>query len=141
MSPNQHSDGGNPVSTILKDLKYTKEHEWARQDGSEWTVGLTDYAQGELGDVVFVELPEVGATVETGKSFGTVEAVKTVSDMYAPVSGTVTAVNEQLKTDPGVVNRDAYGEGWFVRIRPSGPGAGKDLLDAAAYGAIIGQQP
>ncbi len=127
------------MSTILKELRYTKEHEWARREGGEWVVGLTDYAQGELGDGGFVELPTVGAEVTAGKSFGTVEAVKTVSDMYAPVSGTVTAVNEALAGDPGVVNRDAYGGGWFVRIKPRSEAEGKELLDAAAYGALIGQ--
>jgi glycine cleavage system H protein len=129
------------VSTIQKDLRYTKEHEWARLDGGEWVVGLTDYAQGELGDVVFVDLPKVGAAVEAGKSFCTVEAVKTVSDMYAPVSGVITAVNEALANDPGAVNREAYGAGWMVKIKPSSPDAGKDLMDAAAYGALIGQTP
>ncbi|MBI5838319.1 MAG: glycine cleavage system protein GcvH [Candidatus Eisenbacteria bacterium] len=127
------------MSTIRQELKYTKEHEWARLEGGEWVVGLTDYAQGELGDVVFVELPKVGAEVVAGATFGTVEAVKTVSDMYAPVSGTITAVNEALGADPGVVNRDAYGDGWFVKIRPSGPDQGKDLLEAKAYAALIGQ--
>jgi glycine cleavage system H protein len=126
------------VSKIEKDLRYTREHEWARAEGDEWVVGLTDYAQGELGDVVFVELPKVGTAVEAGKTFCTVEAVKTVSDMYAPVSGVISAVNQALADDPAAINRDAYGAGWMVRIKAA-PGAGKELLDAAAYGALIGQ--
>jgi glycine cleavage system H protein len=125
------------LSTIQKEIMYTKEHEWARQDGEDWVVGITDYAQGELGDVVFVELPEAGKSVAVGDSFGTVEAVKTVSDLYAPLAGTIKAVNEAVKNDPTVVNRDPYGEGWLVRIHASGAPAG--LLDAAAYASLIGQ--
>jgi len=126
------------VSTIQKELKYTREHEWAGEAGGEWTVGITDYAQGELGDVVFVELPAQGRELKAGESFGTIEAVKTVSDMYAPVGGTVTAVNEALKDDPGLLNREPYGGGWIVKIK-AGAGAGADLLDAAGYAALIGQ--
>ena len=126
------------MSTIQKDLKYTREHEWASESGGVWTVGVTDYAQGELGDVVFVELPEKGRALKAGESFGTIEAVKTVSDMYAPVSGTVTEVNEALRDDPGLLNRDPYAGGWIVRIQASA-GAGGELLDAPAYAALIGQ--
>ena len=125
------------MSTIQNDLMYTKEHEWARQEGAEWVIGITDYAQGELGDVVFVELPEPGKVLGEGDSFGTVEAVKTVSDLYAPLAGKVKAVNEKVKSDPTAVNRDPYGEGWLVRIEASGAPAG--LLDAAAYASLIGQ--
>lgn len=125
------------MSTIQKELRYTKEHEWAREDGSDWVIGITDYAQGELGDVVYVELPEVGRTVAEGDTFGTIEAVKTVSDLFAPVAGTVTAVNTAIKDDPSSVNRDPYGVGWLIRIKPSGAPAG--MLDAAAYANLIGQ--
>ena len=125
------------MSTIQKELMYTKEHEWARQDGDDWVVGITDYAQGELGDVVFVELPEAGKAVSVGESFGTVEAVKTVSDLYSPLAGTIKAVNEAVKNDPTVVNRDPYGEGWLVRIHAAAAPLG--LLDAAAYASLIGQ--
>ncbi len=123
----------------MDSLRYTKEHEWARQEGGEVVVGITDFAQGELGDVVFVELPVVGRALKVGESFGTVEAVKTVSDLYAPLAGTVTAVNEALSADPGAVNRDAYGEGWMVRIRPDDPSAVGSMLDAAAYRNLVGQ--
>ena len=126
------------MSKIEKDLRYTRQHEWAREEGGEWTIGISDYAQGELGDVVFVELPEVGRELEAGQSFGTVEAVKTVSDLYAPVSGTVTAVNDQVKNDPAVVNREPYGGGWMIKIRARGPATG-ELLDAAGYAGLIGQ--
>ena len=125
------------MSTIQKDLRYTKEHEWAREDGGDWVIGITDYAQGELGDVVYVELPEAGRTVAEGDTFGTIEAVKTVSDLFAPVAGTVTAVNTAIKDDPSSVNRDPYGDGWLIKIKPSGAPAA--LLDASAYANLIGQ--
>lgn len=122
-----------------EDLKYTKDHEWIKVDGSIGTVGITEYAQGELGDVVFVELPKVGAQVVQGKTFGTIEAVKAVSDLYAPVSGEVTEVNASLSTAPESVNKDPYGGGWMVKIRLAKPAEAAGLLDAAAYRSLIGQ--
>lgn len=120
-------------------LKYTKDHEWVRVEGAVGVVGVTDFAQGELGDVVFVDLPKVGATVTQGKSFGTIEAVKAVSDLYAPVSGTVAEVNPAIAATPEAVNKDPYGTGWMVKITLSNPSEAAGLLDAAAYGAVIGK--
>lgn len=122
---------------IPEDLKYTEEHEWVAVDGDIATVGITDYAQGELGDLVFVELPEVGTDVEQSSAFGTVEAVKAVSDLFAPVSGSVTETNEALADDPEVVNKDPYGDGWMIKIKLSDPSQLDSLLDAAAYKELI----
>jgi glycine cleavage system H protein len=116
-----------------KDLKYTASHEWARIEGGMATVGITDFAQGELGDIVFVELPAVGAKVNMAKPFGTVEAVKAVSDLNAPLSGEVTAVNGDLQGTPDAVNKDAYGKGWMVKIKLSDPAEAAKLMDADAY--------
>ncbi len=116
-----------------QDLKYTASHEWARIEGGTATVGITDFAQGELGDIVFVELPAVGAKVSMNKPFGTVEAVKAVSDLNAPLSGEVTAVNGDLQGSPDAVNKDAYGKGWMVKIKLSDPSEAAKLMDAAAY--------
>ncbi|MRR10087.1 glycine cleavage system protein GcvH [bacterium] len=116
-----------------KDLKYTASHEWARIEGGTATVGITDFAQGELGDIVFVELPAVGTKVSMAKPFGTVEAVKAVSDLNAPVSGEVTAVNGDLQGAPDAVNKDAYGKGWMVKIKLSDPAEAAKLMDADAY--------
>lgn len=121
------------------DLKYTKEHEWARLEGDVATVGITDFAQEQLSDVVFVELPEVGRAVQQMEAFGTVEAVKTVSDLFAPVSGEIVAVNEGLRDDPGVMNRSPYGDGWIVQIRLSNPAELDRLLDADAYDAVVSE--
>src|SRR5579872_1478579 len=112
------------------DLKYTKEHEWLKLDGKSATVGITDYAQQSLGDIVFVELPKAGAQVEKGKSFGTVESVKSVSEIYAPVSGKVVAVNEALSTAPEKINSDAHGS-WFIKIEVKNPSEASGLLSAA----------
>ncbi len=120
-------------------LKYTKDHEWVQVDGTTGTIGITEYAQGELGDVVFVELPKVGTAVGQGKTFGTIEAVKAVSDLYAPVSGEVTEVNPGLAANPETVNKDPYGAGWMVKIRLSTPAELSTLLDADAYRALIGK--
>ncbi len=117
-----------------QDLKYTKEHEWLRQNGKEGTVGITHFAQEQLGDVVFVELPQVGRQVKAGEVFGVVESVKTVSDLYSPVAGRITRVNERLLDDPALVNADPYGEGWIVAIEIESEG---DLLTAAGYQALI----
>ena len=123
------------MSLVPDGLNYTKDHEWAKLEGGTATVGVTDHAQRELGDIVFVELPKVGAKVEAGQSFGTIEAVKTVAELYSPVSGAVTEVNSALSGDAGVINQDPYGKGWIVKIKVDKlPG---DLLDAAGYKAII----
>jgi glycine cleavage system H protein len=124
---------------LPENLKYTKDHEWIRVEGTTGTVGITDHAQGELGDVVFVELPAAGKGVKQGESFGTIEAVKAVSDLYAPVSGSVTEVNPELNGTPELVNKDPYGKGWMVKITLSNPDELKTLLDAAAYSAMVGK--
>jgi glycine cleavage system H protein len=127
------------MSNVPQDLRYTKEHEYVKAAGQGvYTVGITDFAQGELGDVVFVELPQVGATLEQGASFGTIEAVKAVSDLYAPVSGEVVEVNGALDANPASVNSDPYGEGWMIRMRVSDASQVDALMDAAAYEALIG---
>jgi glycine cleavage system H protein len=118
---------------VRDDLRYTRDHEWVRVEQGEGVVGVTDFAQESLGDVVFVELPAVGATVEQGKAFGVVESNKSVSDLFAPVSGTVVGVNEALKEHPEAVNQDPYGAGWIVRIALADVGQIVGLLDAAAY--------
>ena len=118
------------------DLKYTKDHEWIRIAGDTAGIGITDYAQQQLGDVVFVELPAVGTRLSRGAAFGVIESVKAVSDLYAPLSGEVIAINEALTSRPELVNEDCYGEGWMLVIRPSGdPTAG--LLDAAGYAKFV----
>ena len=118
-------------------LKYTKDHEWAHVDGDVVTVGITDYAQGELGDIVFVELPNPGDSVSQNDTFGTIEAVKAVSDLYAPVSGEVVAINEALDGNPEVINSDPYGDGWMIRIRISDPAELAELLDQAGYKELL----
>jgi glycine cleavage system H protein len=122
---------------IPKNLKYSEDHEWVRVEGDEAIIGITDFAQSELGDVVFLELPIVGDEVAQGEAFGTVEAVKTVSDMLSPVSGEVIAVNETLNDSPEDVNKDPY-ESWLVRVRMSDPSETDSLMDADAYEAFIG---
>ena len=128
------------MSSIPAELRYTKDHEYVRSgaDGIV-TVGITDYAQGELGDVVFLSLPKVGDAVTAHQAFGTIEAVKAVSELFSPVTGQVADVNGALEGDPAAVNRDPYGEGWMVRLRPSNPAELSQLLDAAAYKAHIGE--
>jgi glycine cleavage system H protein len=118
---------------IPEDLKYTAEHEWVRSEGSRVRVGITHYAQDALGDIVFVSLPEVGATVTAGQSFGEVESTKSVSEIYAPIAGEVVARNEALQSRPELVNADPYGEGWIVEVAPADAGSVDGLLDAAAY--------
>ena len=117
-------------------LKYTKEHEWVKVDGNTATVGITDYAQGELGDIVFVELPNVGEEFTQMKPFGTIEAVKAVSDMYAPISGKVLEINSALDDDPTVINRDPYGEGWIIKLEITSKDELEQLLDADDYKVI-----
>lgn len=119
------------------DLKYTEEHEWLRVEGDAVEIGITDYAQGELGDIVFVELPAVGDKIERGDSFGTIEAVKAVSDLYAPVSGKVTETNAGLEDDPTVINRDPYGDGWMIKVELSDSSEIEKLLSADAYKGSI----
>ena len=114
------------------DLKYTKEHEWVRLSGSEARVGITDYAQKQLGDVVYLELPDVGRTVKQGEVFGTIESVKAVSELYAPVSGEVTEVNSALTSKPEAVNKDPHGS-WMIAVRIADPGEAAALLDAVKY--------
>jgi glycine cleavage system H protein len=119
---------------IPNDLLYTKDHEWVRIEGDAAVVGITDFAQGELGDVVFVQLPEKGARISQGQSLGTIEAVKAVADIYSPLSGEVIAVNAALNDKPELMNLDPYGQGWVAKIKPSNLAAEKaGLLDAAAY--------
>lgn len=118
-------------------VKYTKEHEWIRVEGEEAVVGITDYAQSQLGDIVFVECETVGDALEAGETFGTVEAVKTVSDLYLPVAGEVLEFNEELEGEPELVNKDPYGKGWIVKIKISDETELDGLLNADAYKAII----
>jgi len=123
---------------IPSELKYTKDHEWIKVDGDVATVGITDFAQGELGDIVYVEVETVDETLEKEEVFGTVEAVKTVSDLFLPVSGEIIEFNESLEEEPEKVNEDPYGEGWMIRIRMSDPSELEDLLDADAYKEVVG---
>jgi glycine cleavage system H protein len=118
------------------ELKYTKDHEWVRPEGDEAAVGITDFAQRQLGDVVFVELPEVGRTLKQGEVFGTIESVKAVSELFSPVSGEVTAVNAELASHPESVNGKPH-ETWMIRIRPSDQAEASSLLDAAAYMELV----
>jgi glycine cleavage system H protein len=122
------------------DLRYTKDHEWLRLESNEGIVGITDFAQDALGDVVFVELPAVGATLTQGQTFGVVESNKTVSDLFAPVSGRVVAVNQGLRDEPERVNRDPYGEGWMIRLALARREETDALLDAAAYHALVASE-
>ena len=122
------------------DLHYTKEHEWLRLEGNDGLIGITDFAQDALGDVVFVELPTVGATLSQGQTFGVVESNKTVSDLFAPVSGRVTAVNHVLRDEPERVNGDPYGDGWMIRIALARREDADALLDAGAYRAFVASE-
>jgi glycine cleavage system H protein len=123
--------------SVPEELQYTKSHEWVRTEGDTATIGITDHAQDELGDVVFVELPEVGTTFDAGDSFGTVESVKAVSDLYTPVGGEVVEVNETLNDQPEMINEDPYGEGWIVKLSTSGEG---DLLSASDYEQFLEEE-
>lgn len=114
-------------------LKYAKSDEWLNLEGDEATIGISDYAQDALNDIVFVELPEVGATLTKGDSFGVVESVKAASDVYIPVSGTVTAVNEALQDEPELINSDPYGKGWLIKVKVTDASGAADLMDSAAY--------
>jgi glycine cleavage system H protein len=123
--------------SVPEELQYTKSHEWVRTEGDTATIGITDHAQDELGDVVFVELPEVGTTFDAGDSFGTVESVKAVSDLYTPVGGEVVEVNEALNDQPEKINEDPYGEGWIVKLSVSDEG---DLLSASDYEQFLEEE-
>jgi glycine cleavage system H protein len=125
------------MSKVPADLKYTKEHEWAKIEGDRARIGITAFAQEQLGDVVFVELPKVGAKVSGMKTFGVVESVKAVSDLYAPLSGEVVEVNGELPTKPETVNSDPYGAGWMIVIKMSAPAETDGLLTAAQYEQLI----
>lgn len=123
---------------IPADLKYTKDHEWLRLEGDTGVIGVTDFAQGELGDIVFIEVETIGEDLDREATFGTIEAVKTVSDMFMPVAGEVIEFNEGLAENPEKVNQDPYGEGWIVKIKITDAAQVKDLLDAAQYKELIG---
>lgn len=122
---------------IPSDLKYTKDHEWIRIEGNTGTIGITEFAQKELGDIVFVEVETVGETLEVGETFGTIEAVKTVSDLFMPIAATVDAFNEALTNTPELINQDPYGDGWIVKVSFDANADLSELLDAEAYSALI----
>jgi glycine cleavage system H protein len=127
------------VSEIPKDLLYTEDHEYLKGSGDTVYIGITDYAQGELGDIVFVELPKVGATFKKHDVFGTVEAVKAVSELYSPVSGTITAINDKLEKEPALVNNSPYGDGWMIQMKLSQPAEKDGMLKADAYAKHLGK--
>jgi glycine cleavage system H protein len=126
------------MMNVPADLRYSKDHEWLRIEGDFATIGITDFAQGELGDIVFVDIPTEGETMDAEEVFGSVEAVKTVSDLYLPVGGEIVEVNPDLDGAPETVNSDAYGAGWMVKIKMSDPSEADALMDATAYAALIG---
>jgi len=121
-------------------VRYMKSHEWARKDGDEIVVGITDYAQSTLSDIVYVELPEAGDTLAKGEQFGVVESVKAAADVYLPMGGEVVAINEELEDTPETVNEDAFGKGWMVRIKPSDPDEWDTLLDTAGYQKVVEEE-
>ena len=123
---------------IPSNLKYTSDHEWVSMEDGVATIGVTDFAQSELGDIVFVEFPEVGDSFEIGETFGTIEAVKTVADLFMPVSGEIVAINEVLDVDPAKVNSDPYGDGWLVKIKLSNSDEGDELMSFTSYEEMIG---
>ncbi|MDR1793648.1 MAG: glycine cleavage system protein GcvH [Bacteroidales bacterium] len=124
---------------VLENLRYTKDHEWIRVEGENAYVGVTDFAQHELGDIVYVDVPSVGSSLEREEVFGSIEAVKTVSDMFMPVGGEVLESNVALDTDPALINKDAYGEGWIIKVKIANPAELNELLDAAQYQQLLGQ--
>ena len=123
--------------SLPQDLKYTKEHEWVKVDGVTATIGITDHAQGELGDIIFVEFPDIDQEIEKDEPFGTIEAVKTVADLFAPISGTVTEINEDLEDSPESVNSDPYGEGWIVKVSIGDAGELDELMTSEQYDELI----
>lgn len=124
--------------SIPANLKYTKDHEWVSIEGDVATIGITDFAQSELGDIVYVEIETVGETLDQEEVFGSVEAVKTVSDLFMPVSGEIIAFNDALESNPEAVNKDPYGEGWMIKVKMNKPEEATSLLDAAGYKSVIG---
>src|SRR5919199_4206719 len=128
------------MANIPEDLHYSKDHEWIRVEGDAGTVGITDHAQHSLGDVVYVELPKIGERVAAGESFGSVESVKAVSELFSPVSGEVTEVNETLNDEPEKVNADPYGAAWMIKVRMSSPGEVDKLMNAAEYEDYVASQ-
>ena len=124
---------------IPDDLLYSKDHEWIKLDGDIAVIGITDYAQGELGDIVFVELPSVGSKAESMQPFGTIEAVKAVSDLVSPFTGEVVEINDMLENDAGIVNSDPYGDGWMIKVKVNNKDELNQLIDAAAYKELVGQ--
>ena len=128
------------MTTYPTDLRYTPDHEWVRAQGNAWRVGITQFAVDQLGDITLVDLPKPGDLVTKGQRFGTIESVKSVSDLYAPVSGKIVAVNAQLKDAPELVNSEPYGNGWMVELEPTEKGELDDLLDPAAYGKHVAAQ-
>lgn len=123
--------------SLPQDLKYTKEHEWVKVDGVTATIGITDHAQSELGDIIFVEFPDIDQEIEKDEPFGTIEAVKTVADLFAPISGKVTEINENLEDSPESVNSDPYGEGWIVKVSIDNAGELDELMTPEQYGDLI----
>jgi len=124
---------------IPENLVYSSEHEWCRVEGDMVVIGITDFAQGELGDVVFIELPDTGSSTVTGEEFGTIEAVKAVAELYAPLNGEVMEINDAVVDSPELVNEDPYGNGWMIKIRMSDPTELNELLSAEAYGELVGE--
>ena len=127
------------MANVPSDLRYTKDHEWAKPDGTRYRVGITAYAQEQLGDVVFVELPKVGTKVTAKKAFGVVESVKAVSDLFAPLSGEIVEINGELPNVPQTVNQDPYGKGWMIVVAPSKPGEWNELLTATQYEQFLSE--
>jgi len=125
---------------VLEELKYTEEHEWVKVEGEIGIVGITDFAQNELSDIVYVELPEVGKNIKKGEVIATVEAVKTVADVYSPISGEIVEVNEKLKDEPSIINNDPYGEGWIAKIKMEKPEEVNGLLDHTAYKKLVEEE-
>ncbi len=123
---------------VPADLKYTKDHEWVKVDGDIATIGITDFAQGELGDIVYVEIETEGETLDAEEVFGSIEAVKTVSDLFMPIGGEVTEINEEIESNPEVINSDAYGQGWLIKVKISDSSELDGLLSADAYQELIG---
>ena len=122
------------------DARYAKSHEWTRKDGDEFVIGITDYAQESLSDIVYVELPEEGDKLDRGDSFGVVESVKAASDVYMPVDGEISAINSELEDSPELVNQDPYGVGWLIRVAPSNPAQFDELMDGAGYQAGVAEE-
>lgn len=129
------------MSNVPKNLKYTKDHEWVRREGNSMVVGVTDHAQEALGDVVYVELPKLGSTVTEGQSFGVIESTKAVSELFAPVTGKVVKVNDELQNAPQTVNQDPYEAGWIIEVEPSNAAQFDSLLDADAYEKLLATTP